>query len=217
MENTKQDIKALNRKFMVEMAEEAGAGEGGTGNEGAQGAGEAGTGEGKQTKAEQHMIPKSRFDEVNNQFKTMKEQLDALLAEKEQAEQAKAKAEQDAMKEQGKFQDLYTQASEKAQKLEGDFTKTSERVQALESVINGLLDTKLESIPKDFHDLIPTNLSAEQRLAWVNQAEAKGLFGAKQQSTTPIGNPTNPSGKQTAVDVSQLSPMQKLKAGYGSK
>ena len=53
--------------------------------------------------AGEHMIPKSRFDEVNQQLKELKKAQEA--AAKAQAQQEQAIAE-----EQGKFQELYRKA-----------------------------------------------------------------------------------------------------------
>ncbi|MEI2356064.1 hypothetical protein [Mesobacillus zeae] len=155
----------------------------------------------------EHMIPKSRFDEVNSSYKTAKEQLDKILAEK-------AAAEKKAQEEQGKFQELYEKTNQEYDQFKSKFESVEVRAKELEGVINGLLETKLEAISADYHDLIPNNLTPEQKLDWINKAETKGLFGKKEQA--PIGDTTNPSHAQS-FDLNSLTPMQMLKAGYGSK
>ena len=54
---------------------------------------------------QEHMIPKSRFDEINNRYKETREELDKLRSlEKE--------AQRKAQEEQGEFQTLYEQLKE---------------------------------------------------------------------------------------------------------
>jgi DNA repair exonuclease SbcCD ATPase subunit len=151
-------------------------------------------------------IPKTRFDEVNNKYKEVKAQLDELLA-------AKTEAEKKAQAEQGKFKELYEGTSNELTEYKSKYESTESRAKELESVIGNLLTAKLEGIDETYHDLIPDNLSVEQKLDWINKAEQKGLFKKEQQ---PIGEGTNPSQTQ-AVDVGKMSIVQMLKAGYGAK
>lgn len=162
----------------------------------------------EQQQNNEHMIPKSRFDEVNSKFKSVQEQLDSLLAEKQQAEKQ-------AKEEQGKFQELYEEASKNIDSYKSQAEQHSERVKALEGVFSELLDAKLEAVPEDLRDIIPDGLSPEQKLAWVDRAERKGLFGQR-QSEQPLGESTNPA-KQETQDASKLNPFQMLKSGYGRK
>ena len=154
-----------------------------------------------------HMIPKSRFDEVNQRFKDVQAQLDQILAEK-------AAAEKQAQEEQGKFQELYETTSKEFTQVKTQYESVETRAKELEGVINSLIETKLSTIPEDYHDLIPSNLTPEQKLDWINKAETKGLFGKKQQQS--IGEASNPAHAQ-AFDLNALSPVQLMKAGYGSK
>lgn len=156
------------------------------------------------------MIPKTRFDEVNGKLKEMADK----VAEFEKAQaQAKADAEAkelEAKKEQGKFEELY-----KTTQAELETTKKYEtRTQELETLIKGMVDTKLEAIPKEMVDLVPTNLTVEQTLDWLNKAESKGLFGAKQEPKE-IGKPSNKSNEAPKVDKANLSALDKIIAGLG--
>lgn len=163
------------------------------------------------------MIPKSRFDEVNNKYKEMQKQLDALLADKKKADDEKAKADKKAKEEAGKFEELYKTTAGELDKFKGESETAKTRIGELEAVINGLLEAKLAGIPEEFHDLIPSNLTPEAKLAWVTTAEGKGLFGsAQQKKNEPVGKVTNPNQQQT-TDLNSLSPIELLRAGYGSK
>src|SRR5699024_2610846 len=149
------------------------------------------------------MIPKTRFDEVNNKYKTAQEQLDNILQQQEQDEL-------DKQKQQGEFEKLYNKATEDLQIYKGDYEKTSSRIEELEGIITSMLNSKLESIPEEFHDLIPENLSPEAKLDWISKADAKGLF--KDQSQEPVGGQTNPTAKQT--DLESLNVHQLMQSGY---
>lgn len=163
------------------------------------------------------MIPKSRFDEVNNKYKEMQKQLDALLADKKKADDEKVKADKKAKEEAGKFEELYKTTAGELDKFKVESETSKTRIGELEAVINGLLEAKMAGIPEEFHDIIPSNLTPEAKLAWVTTAEGKGLFGsAQQKKNEPVGKATNPNQQQT-TDLNSLSPIELLRAGYGSK
>jgi hypothetical protein len=155
------------------------------------------------------MIPKSRFDEVNQNYKSVKEQLDQFV-------KAQKKSEDDAAKQRGEFEQLYNTAQQEAGTFKEVSEKTTARVQELEGILGVMLESKLADIPKELHDLIPDNLSPEQKLAWIDKASSKGIFGATKQPDIPVGGSTNPVNllKQ---DISSLDPISMLVAGYSSK
>lgn len=155
---------------------------------------------------DENFIPKSRFDEVNNKYKEMKAQLDELLTKKEVDEvESKKKA--------GEYEDLYNKTKNDLDKFKNESKSFKERTEALEGVINSMLETKLQTVPEEFRDLIPSGMAPEAKLAWLAQAEAKGLFGSVSKKEQALGGNTNPSGKQNS-DLSKLSPMELLKAAY---
>ncbi|MBC9785099.1 hypothetical protein H1S01_11330 [Heliobacterium chlorum] len=154
------------------------------------------------------VIPKTRFDEVNNKYKDLQQKLDELLTEK--ADQDRTQKEQ-----QGKFEELYKTTADDLTKHKTQVKEASKRVEQLESVITGLLDAKLKAIPEEYHDLIPKHLPPEARLDWLNQAEGKGLFRSLKREE-PVGAATNPRLVQT-IDMDTLTPAQLLRAAYGSK
>lgn len=186
-------------------------GEGGGDNGGVDNAGQTSDGKDKTDNKDQqkeHMIPKSRFDEVNNAYKEIKKQLDEM----KQASQTK---EREEAEKRGEFEGLYKKAQNDLEVVKGENKAAKERVEVLEGVINKLLEQKLESIDKDYHDLIPDGMTPEQKLAWVSNAEAKGIFGNKSVNE-PLGEQTNPKGNQE-VDINKLNPLQMLMAGYSQK
>lgn len=167
----------------------------------------------EQTEDKGIMIPKSRFDEVNENYKSIKAELDALKDSKSQADkEAEEQARKDA-EAKGEFETLYNESKVQVETLTNENKSTKDRVASLENVINSLLETKLESIDKSYHDLIPGSLTPEEKLAWVNSAESKGLFGTKANANEPVGKKTNGNGSHE-VDVNSLSPIQLMMNGY---
>lgn len=155
------------------------------------------------------MIPKTRFDEINSKYKEMAEKVASF--EKAQAElkaQQEAK-ELEAKKEQGKFEELYQTTQKELETYKQYETRTKE----LESTILGMVETKLSTVPKEMHDLVPTNLTAEGTLDWLNKAESKGLFGKPEAKD--IGKPSNKSNEAPKVDKANLSPLDKILSGLG--
>lgn len=205
---TEKELLKLNLQYF------AGEGEG----ESESGEGESSDGKENTDKAEtneDHMIPKSRFDEVNESYKEMKKEMDAFKEQQSKAEKERQEKEKEEAEKRGEYEQLYKQAQTDFEATEQEKTAAKERVESLESVINGLLETKLESIDEDYHDLIPENLTPEQKLNWVNNAEKKGLFANK--ANEPVGEQTNPKGGQETKDVNKMNPMEKILSGYGRK
>lgn len=162
----------------------------------------------KADKDKEIMIPKSRFDEVNNAYKELK----AKLAELEETQKKK---EQEEAEKRGEFESLYNQTKADLEKVTQNYKTTQKRVEVLEGVINELLEAKLENIDEKYHDLIPENLTPEQKLAWVVKAEKKGLFG-NTNAEIPLGEPTNPKAKEE-VNVDKMNPLQLLLTGYSKR
>jgi hypothetical protein len=158
--------------------------------------------------ADEIMIPKSRFDEVNAKYKEAKTGYESLIAEKEQAEVK-------SQEEQGKYQELYEKTTKDLDGFKSQFETADTRVKELEGVIEELYKSKLVAVPEDYHDLIPDHLSVEQKLSWIEKAEAKGMFG-NLKSDKPVGDATNPSPKQS-IDLNNMNSMQLLSMGFNKK
>ncbi|TWM32240.1 hypothetical protein CHCC14819_0436 [Bacillus licheniformis] len=158
-------------------------------------------------KNEDTMIPKSRFDEINEKYKEMADKVAAF--EKAQSEAA-AEAERkqlEAKKEQGKFEELYNATQKELE----SYKQYQSRAEELEGMIQGMVEAKLQAVPKEMHDLVPDNLSPEAMLAWLNKAETKGLFG--KPDVKEVGKPSNKSNESPKVDKANLSAFDKILAG----
>ncbi|PEF03526.1 hypothetical protein COK07_29275 [Bacillus thuringiensis] len=155
----------------------------------------------------EHMIPKTRFDEVNEKVKELSAQLEGLQNQKAKDEKTKAE-------KLGEFEQLYRTAEGQVANLTTKHKSASERVTTLEGIISGMLETKMSVIPEDFHELIPTEMSLEQKLAWIDKAQTKGMFRTKEDVV--IGEATNRK-IEPKVDVKQMSPIEKILASYSKQ
>ncbi|WP_214480974.1 hypothetical protein [Bacillus sp. SM2101] len=130
-------------------------------------------------------IPYSRFKEVNDNYKSVKQKYDELI-------QKQQTAEEEAKKKQGEFQSLY-------ETLKSEHDPLKEKYGQYESTFKSILATKLESVPEEYKELIPKGSELEQ-LQWIEQAQAKNLFGKqKQQDFGNKGN--NPNNDKKAENL----------------
>ena len=94
--------------------------------------------------------------------------LKETMAKKDQIRDLEAKKtqeEQDRLKEQNKFKELYEGAQPKVARLI-----------EIEPVLTTILETEISEVPEDKRDIIPQFEKPEQKLLWLRQAKAKGLF-----------------------------------------
>lgn len=162
---------------------------------------DAGTEEKVETKKD-IMIPKKRFDEVNENYKSLKQELEDL----KKAQEASQKEEPEPVKEEPKHVEVPNPKLEALEK----------QVEGFNTLMNEMVQTKIQAIPEDMRDLIPDGLSVEQKLSWINKAEEKGLF--KKQTNVVVGQPLNHSSEQDKADaMKKMNPLQLFASVYGQK
>lgn len=137
-----------------------------------------------------NMIPYSRFKEVNDNFKSVKDQLDQLLKDK-------AQAEEEAKKKTGEFETLYND-------LKANHDPLVEELSKYKEIFKTILASRLESVPENFRDLIPQGNELDQ-LKWVENATAKGLF--KTNTTQSFGNQGNNPTNDNSVTKDDFNRM----------
>ncbi|PGM50815.1 hypothetical protein [Bacillus thuringiensis] len=184
----------------------ADGGEGGTGEGGGEATKTEG-GEAAKSTQNEHMIPKTRFDEVNTELKDLKAQLESFT-------KAKAKDEKVKAEKLGEFEQLYRTADEQVKELSTKHESASQRVTALEGILGGMLETKMSAIPEEFHELIPEGMSLEAKLSWLDKAQAKGMF--KKADDVVIGEATSRKA-EPKVDTKSMSPIEKILASYSKQ
>jgi len=194
-----KSLKAINKKFMYEMAEEIDPNVDPIQND------PNGNHDGDKTPQGEIMIPKTRFDEINNKYKELADKVAEF--EQAKAEEAKKKAE-----ELGEFEKLYKSTAQDLEGYKAKTTQAEDRAKQLENVVNELVENKLRDIPEDYKELIPEGMSAEEKLAWISKAESKGLF--KKSADVEIGKPMNNGAPQ--IDVNKLSAQDKILFAFNS-
>lgn len=145
------------------------------------------------------MIPKARFDEVNTKHKELAGQVEEMQKTKEAMEKELSDM---------KIASEGTQASikETTEKLQAEVTK-------YETLMGEMVASKLQAIPEELQDLVPDGLTVEQKLAWINKAEEKGLF--TKQAQVVVGTPLNHSSSESKVEqVQKMNPLQALVSFY---
>lgn len=134
-------------------------------------------------------VTKARIAELEKENSNL---LKETLAKKElirDLETKKQTEEQERLKEQNKYKELYESTIPKSKRLE-----------ELEPVFTTLLESEIAEIPEDKRDLIPNFDKPEQKLLWVRNAKSKGLFGT-QKETVKI-----PGTVQSKVNTDATSP-----------
>ena len=123
------------------------------------------TAESKKTEKE-HMIPKSRLDEVLKKNEDLNVRLDTLEKEGKQRLEAQ-------LQEQGKYKEL---AEERAKEL-AEMQPKADQLEAAESALREVLTAQVELIPEDKRSLVPKDYAAKDQLSWIaeNQAQLSKL------------------------------------------
>lgn len=137
---------------------------------------------------EDHMIPKARFDEINERLKAAEKRANA-------AEKAAQKAQEEKLKEQNDYKALYEQTLEQLNKIKPLADKTGVYQETLDTVLNA----QINEIPEDMRSLIPDELSTDQKLAWISRN--------KTLLTKPVG-PDIGAGVRGSGNGSQAKPLE---------
>lgn len=117
------------------------------------------------------------------------------------AEAQKIIAERDRYKAQAKenttaaarLKELEDAGKTEAEKLAArirELEPVNERATKLDGVVSRLYEQELATVPEALRDLVPQQLSIEDRLDWLRDAKAKGLFAQPPES--PLPNPASP-------------------------
>jgi phage antirepressor YoqD-like protein len=110
---------------------------------------------------DEHMIPKSRLDEVLKANKDLQAKLEQV--EKERQEQL-----EEQLKEQGRYKEL---AEQRAKEL-AELKPKAETVDTYEATLISVFNTQLAEIPENMRGLIPDELNTQQKLNWLSKNKA---------------------------------------------
>lgn len=103
-------------------------------------------------------IPKSRFDEVNNELKALRDQ---IAADKTAADAA----EQERLRQQGQYQTLAEQEKKRADEL----APKAARAEALEKMITDSNTARINQVPEAKRSMIPVKYPPELLSSWLDE------------------------------------------------
>lgn len=147
------------------------------------------------------MIPKERFDEVNDKYKELAGQFDEIKGLKEKLE--------------AQVGTLTTETTGTKSAVDETNSKLEKQVEKYDALLGTMYSEKLKTVPEDFHEIIPQSLTTEEKLSWITKAEEKGLFGKKEVTVT-VGQPLNHSAEQSTKEAQKrMNPIQLLANYYG--
>lgn len=128
----------------------------------------------------EHMVPKSRLDEVLKELRDMKK------AESDR-EAASAKAEEDRLAEQQKFREL---ADSRQAKLD-EVTPKAARLEKLAEILTAQVDAEIKDWPDEVKALDPgPDADIETRMEWVSKA--RSVIAKINAAPAPSGNGPTP-------------------------
>jgi exonuclease VII large subunit len=144
------------------------------------------------------MIPKSRFDEVNEQLKELK-------AAQEKAQRAQAAAEQARLEKQNEFKTLYEQSQQRIAELE----PYQQRINELTEATAATNAQRIEALPESMRSLVPEYDDPFKLQGWLDKnAEVfskpaaptlNGGAGSGQRSQRPSNAPSEQELREQAA------------------
>lgn len=148
----------------------------------------------QQSTSSEHMIPKSRFDEVNRELADMRK----WRQEREQADaQATKKQQQEADKQaaaKGEFERLAAERQAKIDTLEQQSSDTSTRLQALTDAMEKQIKVRAKALPDELQAMIPDDADVLTRYELVGKAEQAAAKLVASAPTRTAGTPPGPRG-----------------------
>ena len=121
------------------------------------------TDESKNTGTE-HMIPKSRFDEVNKKAKELEDKLNKFNEERQKEIEARLVEQQQ-----------YKELAEKRGKELAEAQAKAKKVEDYEQTLADVYKASLSELPEDMRDLVPEELTTQQKLNWLSKNKARLL------------------------------------------
>lgn len=151
------------RRWFADKVETPANDEGESRNQPNEDTGEATPDAAENTDSQGHMIPKSRFDEINERMKAAETAL-------REATEKREKEEEERKRKQGEYESLYEEAKGKLGEMTPKLETLQERVQALEAAITANNDARMERIPEPMRKLVPKDLMTPEELSkWLDE------------------------------------------------
>ena len=112
-------------------------------------------------KPAEHMIPKSRLDEVIHER-------DEAMKRAEALEKAQQEAERKRLEESAEYKKLYETTLADVTALK----PKAEQVEQYEKRLKEILDSQIAELPEEFRGMVPEGLPTDQQLAWLAKNKA---------------------------------------------
>ena len=159
------------------------------------------------TDAQEHMIPKSRMDQVLEENRRLKEAQETRdRAEREQTEKQ--------AREQGKYKELVEAKDRELGDLRPQVESATTRTKALEDLMAHQVEDRAKALPAELRAMMPEGDVLVQ-FAWLSKAESAAQ---KLQAARSPGTPSGPrgSGADTApIGADDLVARKKASGMYG--
>lgn len=136
--------------------------------------------------AQEHMIPKSRFDEVNTALKQLQD-----WKAKQEAEARKAADK--AAADKGEWERLAKEREAERNALASQHETAQARAEALSTAMEAQIKARVRALPEELRDMIPVDADVLTRYELVGKAEIAAAKLAPAQPRQPHGTP--PGGR----------------------
>lgn len=140
-----------------------------------------------------HMIPKTRFDEVNTELKRLRSEMERLGVERQAAEEKR-------LAEQQEWQKLAEARAARIAELE----PLAQRVKEAQEALAATVKARVDRLPEDVRDMVPDFGDARKTLEWLDANEGRLL--------KPIAPGTDAGVRGDSASKVTLSPSQQAAA-----
>lgn len=155
----------------------------------------------------EHMIPKSRFDEINDKYKALAEKLATLEGERQQREAQ-------TLAEQNRFKELYEQTKAQLDALQ-QVQQTAERFKGSLQATN---ESRIAQIPEEKRHLVPEFDDPVSLSAWLDRAMPDLVtMTGKPKAPSLDGGSGSPAGSSAPALSSTHDALADVAAQYGYK
>jgi hypothetical protein len=113
------------------------------------------------------------------------------------------KRQEELLKEQGKFKDLYDAAAKEVEVLKA-------KVEKLDTVMQGMLDEELKGLPEEFDKTLIPTIEPYDKVVWLRKAKsafvATSANGGRKGDGTPAARSTGDFGGMKSIYNNPTSP-----------
>lgn len=127
----------------------------------------------------EHMIPKSRFDEVNKELQTLRQQ-------QQQREQAEKQAADRQAAEKGQFEKLATERGARLAQIEAEHQSAQAALAARDALLEQQVKARLKNLPEAARSKMPAGDVIAQ-ISWLDAVEAATQAALPRTPGTPGG------------------------------